>query len=228
MLQSWRKQLEQELCRQRLPRKQIERLVDELTDHAQDLLSGEHSMDAEQKLDSRMGSPEQLAQVARGEYIKSTFAARRPALAFIGVPLVTMFGTVVGLVVFFGVLSSFLDKMVGGSLSLQTKNAFVEFGSLLVRFVPFLFSTWLVVRFGRRSDRYTWSKIGIGLIVVAAFMFTSTVLPRVGETRGQWMLKLGIGESLNWSHVLQAAVPLAFGAAMIQRMSSPTTRQPGM
>lgn len=228
MLQSWRNQLEQELRRQRLPRMQIARLVDELTDHALDILSGDHSMDAEQKLESRLGSPEQLAQMAKGEYIKSTFAARRPLLAFIGVPIVTMFGTVVGLVVFFGVLSSFLDKMTGGSLSLQTKNTLVEFGSILVRFVPFLVSTWLVVRFGRRSDRYTWSKIGIGMIVVAAFMFTSTVLPKVGETRGQWMLKLGVGESLNWGHAFQAFVPLAFGAVMIKRMSSPTTRFTGM
>ena len=224
MLQRWRNQLEQELCRQRLPRKQVERLVGELTDHALDLLSGDHSMDAEQKLDSRLGSPEQLAQVARSEYTKSTFAARRPALAFIGVPLVTMFGTVVGLVVVFGILSSFLDKLAGGSLSLQTKNNFVEFGSILVRFVPFLLSTWLVVRFGRRSDRHTWSKIGIGMIVVAAFMFTSNVLPKVGETRGQWILKMGVGENLNWGHLLQAFVPLAFGVGMIKGMSSATTR----
>lgn len=224
MLQSWRKQLEQELCRQRLPRKQIERLVDELTDHALDLLSGDHSMDAEQKLESRLGSPEQLAHVARGEYVKSTFAARRPVLAFIGVPIVTMLGAVVCLVVFFGVLSSFLDKMAGGSLSLHTKNTLIEIGSIVVRFVPFLLATWLVVRFGRRSDCYTWSKIGVGLIVLVAFLFTSTVLPKVGETRGQWMLKMGIGESLSWGHVLQAVVPMAFGAAMMKRMTSTTTR----
>jgi len=224
MLQSWRKQLEQELCRQRLPRKQIERLVDELTDHALDLLSGDHSMDAGQKLESRLGSPEQLAQVARGEYVKSTFAARRPVLAFIGVPIVTMLGTVVGLVVFFGVLAALLEKVAGGGLSLQAKNTLIEIGSLLVRFVPFVLSTWLVVRFGRRSDRYTWSKVGVGLIVLVAFLFTSTVLPKVGETRGQWMLKMGIGESLSWGHVLQAVVPLAFGAAMMKRMSSTPTR----
>lgn len=95
-------------------------------------------MDAEQKLESRLGSPEQLAQVARCEYAKSTFAARRPVLAFIGVPLMTMLGTVVCLVVFFGVLAALLEKVAGGSLSLQTKNTLIEIGSLLVRFVPFV------------------------------------------------------------------------------------------
>lgn len=224
MLQSWRKQLEQELCRQQLPRKQVERLVDELTDHALDLLSGDDSMDAEQKLESRMGSPEQLAQVARSEYTKGTFAARRPILAFIGVPVVTILGAIVCLVVLFGVLSSFLDKLSGGSLSLETKNSLVQFGSIVVRFVPFLLSTWLVVQFGRRSDRHTWSKIGIGLIVVAAFMFTSHVLPRVGEVRGQWMLRFGVGESLNFGHMVQALVPLAFSVWMMKGMSLLTSR----
>ncbi len=226
MLQRWRSQLEQELRRQGLPQKQVERLVGELTDHALDLLSGDHGMDAKQEFESRLGSPEQLAMAAKSEYINSTFAARRPVLAFIGVPVVSMLGTVICVVVLSGLLCSFADKLSGGNLSVDTKNYFIQVGSMLVRFIPFLVSTWLVVRFGRRLESHTWSRIGLGIIVVAAFMFSSNVMPKVGETQGQWSLMFGVGANTNWNHLIQAFVPFAFGVWMIKGMSSLKSQTP--
>src|SRR5580658_6698848 len=75
----WRDQVIQELHRQGLPSAYVDRLVDELSDHATDLFMEDRDMDVQHgdaisSIEARMGSPKQLASVAKAEFRRRTFA----------------------------------------------------------------------------------------------------------------------------------------------------------
>jgi hypothetical protein len=78
----WRDKLQSDLRRQGLPAVYIERLVEELTDHAIDSQTENSSMEAQQVFE-QLGTTEHLAAIARQEFRRRTFASRYPVLTFI-------------------------------------------------------------------------------------------------------------------------------------------------
>src|SRR5262249_30729974 len=158
----------------RLPSAYIQRMVEELTDHAADLSLEDLSMEAQQNIEGRLGTPEQIAAAAKAEFNCRTFAGRHPLFTFVVGPLLTTFIIYVATVLLVIGACFLLDFMSSGLLSANDDanlppSAFefrlMQFMSGLVRFVPFVLSAWLFVQLGRRSRRYHWSIAACSIIV---------------------------------------------------------------
>ena len=91
--QPWRKRIIEELHRQALPSDYVDRLVAELSDHAADISLEDPSMEAQVDIEARLGTPSQLAAVARHEFQRRTFAGRHPVVTFLAGPLVAVITT---------------------------------------------------------------------------------------------------------------------------------------
>ncbi|HEX4145651.1 MAG TPA: hypothetical protein VHY91_19250 [Pirellulales bacterium] len=231
--QRWRDRLFEELHRQGLPSSYVSRLVDELTDHAADLLRENPSMDAEQNADARLGTPEHLAAVARAEFGRRTFAGRHPLLTFLVGPIMTVVATLIGTILVLWVSANSLfwlvDTVMGGSLSAiepkigppSTPSLYhgVDFRcySLIMRFFPFVASTWIFVSLGRQSGQRLWGLAACGLIASIAFVFSAVVSAETARHKALLLFCLNLSGGFN--QILQAAVPLAFGVWMLWRSS---------
>jgi hypothetical protein len=231
--QRWRDRLLKELHRQGLPSSYVSRLVEELTDHATDLFTENPSMDAEQYVADRLGTPERLAAVAKVEFGRRTFAGRHPILTFLVGPIVTVPGTFIGTfltVEIVWIAFAFLvDKAMGGRLSAafardnlddfnSTWTAFLFCHSSIMRFVPFILSTWVFAWLGRRSGLRWWSMVACGMVAVIAVFFESKVTPPTAQSEALWMF--GFDWRIGFNQILQAAVPLALGVWMLRRSSA--------
>ena len=186
-------------------------------------------MDAEQDADVRLGTPEQLAAVAKVEFRRRTFAGRHPVWTFLVGPnftvIATQNGTVLAghlLVLLIGWL---IDTATGGSLSAIEANGgpvpdfapWVLLGcSTIIRFVPFALSAWVFLRLGRRSGRRWWSMAACGIVAAIAAFFSSLVIPQADN---RCLFLVGFEWSIGFSQIVQAAVPLALGAWMLWRSS---------
>ena len=222
----WRRRLVEAMHRQGLPMVYINRLVDELCDHAENILMENSGMDAEQIVNDRLGSPEQLAEVAQCEFQQRTFAGRHPIVTFVAGPTVVMLGTMVASVLLVIASCWLVDTATGGRfLENDTTNdppSALEMGviqtlNVFVRFVPFAASAWLYVRLGKRSGRRGWGIVACGLIAIVAVCFFSTVNPQTMERKATWCF--GVGLSFGIDQFLQALLPLAFGASMLWKMA---------
>lgn len=222
----WRSRLVDAMRRQGLPTAYVNRLVDELCDHAENILMENSGMDAEQIVMDRLGSPQQLAEVARCEFQQRTFAGRHPIVAFVAGPAFVILGTFVVSVMLVVASCWLIDTVTGGRLSANDATndppSALEMGvmqmlNVVARFVPFAASAWLYVRLGKRSGCRGWGVVACGLIAFVAVCFVSTVNPQTVESKATWCL--GIGWKFSFDQVLQALVPLAFGAGMLWKIT---------
>ncbi len=222
----WRSRLVEAMRRQGLPTAYVNRLVDELCDHAENILMENSGMDAEQIAMDRLGSPEQLAEVARCEFQRRTFAGRHPIVTFVAGPAFVMLGTFVVSVMLVVASCWLIDTVTGGRLSANDatndppsalETGVMQMLNVVVRFVPFAASAWLYVRLGKRSGRRGWGVVACGLVAVVAVCFVSTVNPQTVESKATWCL--GIGWKFGFDQVLQSLVPLAFGAGMLWKIT---------
>jgi hypothetical protein len=218
--QHWRSRLVTALRRQGLPRAYVDRLVEELSDHTTDLFLEDQSMDAQQEVEARLGSPEQLAAVAKAEFQKRTFAGRHPAVTFLAGPIIAVTGTFAASIMLLFAVTWLIDLATGGSLTANDEanlppstfeTGLMQFFNGVVRFAPFALSAWFFARLGRRSGRAVWSIIACGIVAVIAILFWSVMTQRPGD-KGMWMMGIGWrGWKIGIDQILQAAVPLAFG-----------------
>lgn len=103
----WLEELREKLVGQGLPPLYIERLVQELSDHYDDILQEGLSMEPERsKADERMGQPSHLAQVAASEYSMHTplYCHKQKT------PFVWFYGLCCLPLVFIGLWSLWLDE----------------------------------------------------------------------------------------------------------------------
>jgi hypothetical protein len=230
-LQRWRSRLVEELLRQGLPKKQVDRLVEELTDHAEDVLSENQSIDADQALESRLGSPAQLAAVAKEEFKQSTFAGRHPLLTFVVGPIATALGifAITLLVIAFVTWSaSLIDPEIETNPISSAQNAIVAYRicqtvSLFFRFVPFVLSAWVFVTLSRRTGLHSWSFLACLVVAVSAFCFKSVAVLQSQPDRRVYihvdLSHIDLIDNLNFTQIMQAIVPLAFGTWLYWRCS---------
>ena len=222
-LQRWRNRLVEELRRQGLPSNRVNRLVEELTEHALDVFSENQIMDAERNLESRLGTPEHLATVAKDQFKKSTFAGRHPVLTFFVGSVATLFVAVIGplLVPFFAgeVVIGFLPSN-GHRAAVSMNDGFLPCVSIFMRFVPFLLSTWLFVSLGYRSGQQKWSLLACCVIAASASVFVcQTDLECFGLNDGvvfhkRILFGLGYCWDFDFRQTIQAVVPLSLGLCM--------------
>jgi hypothetical protein len=100
----WLEQLRELVNQRRLPPQYIERLVEELSDHFQDIQEEKKGMDAEPVCasEARMGEPSQLAQFVESQYRKRCFSQKHPVVMFAVMPVLLLLGiwSALGLLVF--------------------------------------------------------------------------------------------------------------------------------
>jgi hypothetical protein len=218
----WHERFRRALYRRRLPAAYVDRLVEELTDHATDLFMETNSMDAEMNVEARLGSPEHLATVAKSEYRRRTFAGRHPVLTFVAGPIVAIIGTITAICLTAFSASWLIDEVAGGIFSTNDElglpptsleMGFVQVFNLCVRFVPFAFSTWLFVRLGRRAAGRGWCIASCGMIALVAIFVTSIVTPANATAKATW--SIGLGSNVGFDQIVQAVVPLVLGAWML-------------
>lgn len=217
--QRWRERLLSELRRQRLPARYRDRLLEEWTDHAIDLLQQqEHSsMDAESLLDQKMGTPTELARAARREYRPRSLARRHPVWAFLVAPLPVVFmAFVVFCLLSFGcgmAITALAARLGGPAQSFVTDadNAFAIWLHYGCRFVPFTVAAVLFSYLARKGDLHWWSFASCCIIAALAATFHSQLLSTDGRTTG-W--SIGFGTPLGLNQLAQVALPLllAIGA----------------
>jgi hypothetical protein len=224
--QPWRNRLIEALQRQALPRAYVQRLVEELSDHAADLSLAdlsleEQSMEAQLDLDARLGSPGQLAAVATREFQRRTFAGRHPVLTFLAGPFVAVIVTLVATLLLLACSLLLLDVVLGLALGSSLReneltntppSAFeiglMQSGNLVMRFVPFALSAWFFAALGRRCARPVWGVVACGIVAVLAFSFLSVIdPPGPNNNLGAWMMGFSWG-TIGLGQVLQASVPL--------------------
>lgn len=221
MLQHWRSRLVKELRRQGLPRDYVDRLVDEWSDHASDLIQETPGMDAANDLDTRLGTPEHLAEVATKEFRRRTFAGRHPILAFVISPLLMVIFTTAIILAFTGVL---LDLGVN-NVALQNGIGFAC--NAILPFAPFLLSTLLFVWLGRRAGRRNWSLVACAIIAIAALGFRTESTSKTADHQGRIVLyydfAVGALNRIDFDRLLHAAVPIGLGV-WLHRQSSKSRR----
>jgi hypothetical protein len=223
--QHWRSQLVEALNRQSLPSAYVDRLVEELSDHASDLFMENPSMEAQQNVATRLGTPEQLAAVAKAEFQRRTFAGRHPVVTFVAGPIVAVIGTFVANALLVIAALLLVEEAMGGSFLKHERNtsAFAfDVGVLQVlncciRFVPFALPAWFFVRLGRRSELRAWTMTACGIVAVAALFLSAVVNPGTAKGEGTWIIDPTW--RIGFDQIVQAAVPLAFGMWMLWRSS---------
>src|SRR6266404_5302566 len=174
----WPEELEGKLRRQGLPSEYIDRLIEELADHAIDSQTENPSMEAQQ-MRAQLGTPEQLARTAHDEFRRRTFASRHPVLTFIVGPLLfspllfVLCPLLLFLIAF--VVGSALDCVASDALSrvpestqVQIDKWIVQCFNLYARFLPFVLAAWLFCRLGRRSMMPRWSLMACCIVALVA------------------------------------------------------------
>jgi len=224
----WNERLVAALRRQGLPTDYVNRLVEELTDHATDLSRENNSMEAEQNVEARLGSPEYLATFAKKELQRLTFAGRHPVVTFVAGPIVAVIGTFL-VTLLLGLLAyGLLDVATGGSLTANDdlglppspfELGVMQFANLVVRFVPFALSAWLFVRLGRRARVRTWSFVACGIVAAVAISFWSEMII-TSDGMGAWFVGFGWRNDIALGQILQALVPLALGVWQLRQIST--------
>ncbi|HWA98689.1 MAG TPA: hypothetical protein VG713_09360 [Pirellulales bacterium] len=223
--QAWRSQLIEALHRQHLPRRYIERLVEELSDHADDLFLESPNMDVQPHNDARLGTAEQLAQTAKLHFRRSTFAGRHPVVTFVAGPLMSMVAALIGTVLLLVAVVWLVDCVTGGVLSKNDgtglppspfEMTLMQVMNCIVRFVPFAWSTWCFVRLGRHSGLSRWSIASCGIVAATAILFYSEMSN--DGTGGRWMMGFGWrGWKIDAVQLAQSVIPMAVAVAMLWR-----------
>lgn len=228
-LRQWREELQSALLLQRLPRAEVERLVEELSDHGADLIMEAQSMDAlQQDLDARLGTPDDVAQTAKQQFQQRTFAGRHPAITFLLGPFLCMIGSILAVLLSLVPFALIAEWMSGGAIEAtdapNTPPAawevmFVQSVNAIFTYVPLAVSTWLLIRLGLRSGRTGWSAVSWVILIVWALFFSS-VVGQSSDGHGTWTI--GFSSRIGLAQLLQAAVPLTLGAWVLRRSSIPT------
>jgi hypothetical protein len=233
--QPWRKRIIEELHRQALPSDYVDRLVAELSDHAADISLEDPSMEAQVDIEARLGTPSQLAKVAKREFHRRTFAGRHPVVTFLAGPLVAVITTFAATLLLLMTAYLLLDLALGGSLLANEETntppspleiGLIHAGLLTVCFVPFTLSAWFFARLGRRSGRPVWGIVACGIIALMAVNFYSDIsFPGPDDTLGSFSMGFSWGTRRHLLfQALQAVFPLALGAwAIWPSFSRPKT-----
>ncbi|MGO8744933.1 MAG: HAAS signaling domain-containing protein [Thermoguttaceae bacterium] len=223
--QPWLNRVRERLVRQLLPPSYVQRFVEELSDHLEDVK--EDGMD--QNSFSRLGDPEQVADTAVAAYRRRSFLGRHPVAAFLvfGIsPVVSLVVLVVMSVRAFAYLAGFA---VGIGIVKQPDHFGVVgsavvclAGSLLTIVIPSILAS---IAYCRLTTRLGVSRKWILVsCVTLAVLASSTSFWRAGSGNHPWhfaacwsWLWLGGGWVALTEHLVNLSVPLAIGWWFLRR-----------
>src|SRR5208282_4444759 len=223
--QPWLSKVRQRLARHALPPNYVQRFIEELSDHLEDLKEENMEGDA----NSRLGEPEQVADNAVAAYRRRSFLGRHPVAAF----LVFGVSPVVSLFVLFFIFGDSVFLVLasigithGSQLETIPSAAVISAMSLLTIIIPSAVATILYCRLAQRIGiARTWGLVAY--VILAIFASAPCYLwigaghplhPLVLEFR--WA-GLSLGVRAGWivpaQHFVQFLVPLAIGWWLMRR-----------
>jgi hypothetical protein len=170
----WLEELREQLSHQGLPRSYIERLVEEMSDHFNDIMEEKMSKEATNVCSpaDRLGLPTDIAQVAATEYRKWFFWRKHPILTFIVMPIPLL----VILWVFFQIVGEGIGFVFQKQMREAIGNDPTPILRLALRIValgilaaPFLISAMILCRLASLSGQNCrWSMLSCGILSVFA------------------------------------------------------------
>jgi hypothetical protein len=205
---AWRKELRNELVRQELPLKYIERLVEELSDHFNDITEESTSMEAKKGslAAERMGQPSDLATAAATGYYKRVFSREHPVLVFAWLPILLLPVLWAGLFVAECLICQGMGDMPNSYQGLRI----VGYGESGLFLVPPAVIAVMFCRFARRNGiDWRWPMLTTGILAVFAGLVFSTVIPS-GPNR-EPVLGFCVGLPVTVQQLLQSMLIFAFG-----------------
>ncbi len=219
---TWRERFAQALRDQSLPRAKIDRLVEEISSHIDELITENPGMDAQALVESRLGSPERVAAFAKTQLWKIPLWSR-PTVSFLIFAVCPIFAVgIVGLASLFSIVVLALFDECGvidaSSTSYTALNLTAFAVDYATRVLPLVVATWLFVSLGKRLDRRSWSIASCGVIAMSAFCYSSWVTAKTALDHGSIGLSLGFHPDLD--HVLRAMLPILLATWMLTRSSS--------
>jgi|SRR5579863_4967093 len=224
----WPERLRHELEERGLPGTYSARLLEELTEHLNDIQRENLSMEALASAEEKLGTPESLAAAAQKEYLRRTFAGRHPFLTFVIGPIPIVFVTWYVLVLLCFSCKSFVAPYKPANMLPPTAFEWlVVYGQMnAVRFLPFVLLALFFVRVGRRACRPALGMVACGIVAYIAFINDIYVLLPTDEHN----LAVGFAPQLGlwrWQdRWLQAAIPLAVGMWTWRRSCKPSCGLP--
>jgi hypothetical protein len=232
--QPWLNRVRQRLAKHDLAPNYVERVVEELANHLEDLK--EQSTSTEADAYSRLGEPEQVAEAAVTAYKRRSFLGRHPAAAF----LVFGVSPVALLVALFVVTLCFIGMIeIGVGITKEPPNdlgivgsAVVNFvGSLLTVVVPSILATILYCQLAKRLGAgRKW--ILVSSVTLAVFA-SSPAYWRAGSGDHSWRFSVpwcGFHGGGSWvaltQHLVNLIVPLAIAWWFLRRNHEAPTACP--
>jgi hypothetical protein len=232
----WLDELLDRLAKRGLPPDYVQRFVEELSDHLEDLK--EENMGTDADAYSRLGMPEQVADATVAAYRRRSFLRRHPAVAFLvfGLSPVASFVALIALVIA-GLLvlpdgcgRPFFARLGQFGVSASVTAAYL--GSLLAVVLPSILVSMLYCWLARRAGidkRWMLLSCAVLALVAALPMCTAKVSP---EPADSWMrIGVWLPESASQSYrffswtfcrpqqLMQFLAPLAIGCWFMRRRS---------
>jgi hypothetical protein len=235
----WLEALRADLHRQGLPADYIDRFVQELDDHIEDLIleqeANMHTEVRETKADlaevveGRLGSREELSHRAVSEYRRESFTSLHPVLMFLIAPIPAV---ILCWALFFPLAClapEGLGFVMGYGLGLihepvtNWPPAFtwtVRHLHGLSAFIPPALVILLWCRLFRRSGRARrWGMASCLLIAMTAGIYFTRLEPPTVDTKGKLTVGFCLTSSPTWQQLLQFFFPLVLGSYLVIRAS---------
>lgn len=157
----WLEELREQFSHHALPPSYIERLVEELSDHFNDIMEesmGKEAEDARGAAD-RLGVPSDLARAAAAGYLKRSFCLKHPLLTFIVLP--------VPLLVILSCVSLLVGFGIGRAVGLLPGESRTAITAFLMCWTPLFISAVIFCRMVQLSgQRWQWALCACSVLTV--------------------------------------------------------------
>jgi hypothetical protein len=230
----WLDEVRRRLARHALPPAYIQRFVQELSDHLEDLK--EENMSTEANVCSRLGQPECVAEAAVDAYRRRSFLGRHPTAAFLvfglspGVSLIVLF-ILMGVGAWaVGTACAHLGGISKEGCSTQpwpVALAAIRYAaSLLTIVIPAAFASYLYCKLAERLFiGRKWMVVSCIAIAAVAMLPCWDIKTRIIRGTGHWAIQAGvwIPGLCGWSlpvtvaQLVQLLAPLAIGWWFLRR-----------
>lgn len=213
---NWLEDTRRELAATGLSPAYQKRLLKELADHIDDVRCAErnHAMSIEiadhSRLSSRLGSPQDVAAVAKQQISHSFFAQRHPIITFLVFPLpllaILLVGYTLGLIGLLSGFKSYSDVAWVASIAGVLINGLAYVPAILLTLVI----AWIAIR---SKTRLTWWLGAAMLIAVVSGLLGVTY--RMPTTPGTGVLQVGFGFPPQLAQLPQTVIPLVITSLLI-------------
>ncbi|MBX7072018.1 MAG: hypothetical protein K1X71_02630 [Pirellulales bacterium] len=231
-------ELTKDLQRRGLPPAYIDRLTDELADHIEDLIRNRNtpmSKDAHNQriVLGQIGSCDELATAAAGEFRRRSFFGRHPILTFVVAPIpILMVAWIAFFLVAFAI-AAMLPIALGDNYRFNGRSATEWPAALMYTAWSLLFASGVVppavavllfAGLGRRARiHWSWLVVAGALVAVLAGLFHADLIPPTGPGKGRLAIGFGVGAATLLSQLPQFLLPMliaAWAALRVRRDSN--------